>query len=43
MSDEASATTGDDRVEIDDPFEIPDEVDDAWEEDEVDDGEAPSG
>ena len=43
MSDEASATPDGDRVEIDDPFEIPDEVADAWEEDDVDEGEAPSG
>ena len=41
MSDESKP--GDKRVDIDDPFEIPDEVEDAWEDDEVDEGEAPSG
>lgn len=42
MSDEGSVP-GDDRVEIDDPFEVPDEVEEAWDDDEVDEGEAPSG
>jgi hypothetical protein len=31
------------RVEVDDPFEVPDEVDEAWEDDDVAEGEAPSG
>ena len=43
MSDESSAAPDDKRVDIDDPFEIPDEVEEAWEEDDVDEGEAPSG
>ena len=42
MSDEGTVPQ-DDRVEIDDPFEVPDEVEQAWEDDEVDEGEAPSG
>ena len=31
------------RVEIDDPFAVPDEVEEAWDDDDVADGEAPSG
>ena len=43
MSDESTATPDDNRVEVDDPFEIPEEVEQAWEEVPVDEGEAPSG
>lgn len=43
MSDDAPTTPDEQRVEIDDPFEAPDEVEEAWEDDRVDDGEAPSG
>ncbi len=42
MSDDATPP-GNDRVEIDDPFEIPEEVDEAWEEDANTEDEAPSG
>lgn len=31
------------RVDVDDPFDVPDEVEEAWEEDDVAEGEAPSG
>lgn len=41
MSDDETA--GEQRVEIDDPFDIPEEVDEAWEEESVGEGEAPSG
>ena len=43
MSDESSAAPQDKRVEIDDPFEVPEDVEEAWEDEEVDEGEAPSG
>ena len=43
MSDENTPAPGDERVDIEDPFEIPDEVEDAWDDDEVHEGEAPSG
>ena len=43
MSDESSAAPDDKRVEIDDPFEVPEHVEEAWEDEEVDEGEAPSG
>ena len=43
MSDDSPTVPDDQKVEIDDPFEVPDEVDEAWEGDDVDDGEAPSG
>lgn len=42
MSDDATAP-GEQRVEIDDPFEVPEEVDEAWEEDANLTDEAPSG
>jgi hypothetical protein len=38
-----STPPGEDPVEIDDPFDIPAEVDEAWEEDDTTEGEAPSG
>lgn len=31
------------RVDVDDPFEVPEEVEQAWDEDDVGEGEAPSG
>jgi hypothetical protein len=31
------------RVDVDDPFEVPDEVEQAWEDEDVAEGEAPSG
>ena len=32
-----------DRVDIDDPFDVPEDVEEAWEDEDVADGEAPSG
>ena len=44
MSDQPEATPADGkRVEIDDPFEVPQEVEEAWEDEHVGEGEAPSG
>lgn len=31
------------RVDLDDPFDVPEDVEEAWDDDEVDEGEAPSG
>ncbi len=42
MSDQP-AGTGDERVDLDDPFDVPEDVHEAWEEDDVAEGEAPSG
>jgi hypothetical protein len=43
MSDESTDAPQDQRVEIDDPFEVPEDVEQAWEDEEVDEGEAPCG
>lgn len=33
----------DEQVDVDDPFDVPEEVEEAWEDDDVTEGEAPSG
>lgn len=43
MSDDSPTGPNDKKVEIDDPFEIPDEVEEEWEDEHVGEGEAPSG
>lgn len=42
MSDQNTAP-GEEHVEIDDPFDVPEEVEEAWEEDGNLEDEAPSG
>lgn len=42
MTDDSTAP-GEEPVELDDPFDVPEEVDEAWEEDDNADDEAPSG
>ena len=43
MSDDLPTAPDDQRVDIDDPFEVPEEVEEAWDDEDVDEGEAPSG
>lgn len=43
MSENSPTDPDDQKVDIDDPFEVPDEVEEAWEEDDSQEGEAPSG
>ena len=38
-----AAGPDEERVEIDDPFEIPPEVEEAWDDEEAHEGEAPTG
>jgi hypothetical protein len=43
VSDDSPIKPDDEHVDVDDPFEIPDEVEKEWEDEQVGEGEAPSG
>jgi hypothetical protein len=42
-TEESDTNPQTERVDVDDPFEVPEEVEEAWEDEDVAEGEAPSG